>query len=230
MGTVRFFEKSRELPIEASSIVGGSSDSDGDLILITKDGTQQNLGNIKGDTGPAGVYNPADIGTRGIVALATDAEGLAATDGTKVLTPKSLHAAMAYPAVGRVRFVTPPTGALTTNAILAFDTVDFDTDGLWDATNHRFNVTKAGYYRIRVQTNQTSALAYAVTIEGAAAYGTKRLGVSNFANNVTQQGTSCECLSYLNVGDFISAFNAGVAWTMRSEAHSNYLEFEFVHP
>lgn len=84
MATVTGLTKERMLEIEAASVVSGTIDASGHLILTTHDGTQI-------DAGYALVAVPDASDTqKGVVELATDAETVAHTDTTRSVTPASL--------------------------------------------------------------------------------------------------------------------------------------------
>lgn len=228
MGTVNFFDADREAPIEAASITHGAADDTGELVLVTFDGTTIDVGNVKGDTGPDGTYVSADEGTWGLTTLATSAEALAGTEDGKVLTPATARAELQLPAMGRVY----ASGALSLSlsSPVPFDSVDFDTDGLWDATNKRFNVTRKGYYRIRGQVVQSGTAAFGTSLEAGTTANAKRISQSGSSNNVANYGAYVESLALLNVGDYIWLNTGSVTWAMKSSPASNYLEFEFLRP
>lgn len=54
MGTITGYTAQRMKAIEDGTVVGGSVDENGDLILTRFDGVEINAGRAKGDTGPAG--------------------------------------------------------------------------------------------------------------------------------------------------------------------------------
>lgn len=89
MAVVEVFTKERMLAIENSTVVDGAVNEDGDLILLTRDGTPINAGDVRAP-------NLADASTtvKGIVELATEAEGVTGTSEVLALTPKSGKAAI----------------------------------------------------------------------------------------------------------------------------------------
>ena len=82
MATITGLTAARMLEIEANSIVGGTVDSSGHIILNKHDGT----------TVDAGAYPAATSSAKGTVELATPAEAAAGTDQSRVLTPEGLTA------------------------------------------------------------------------------------------------------------------------------------------
>lgn len=89
MAIVQVFTAERMLEIENTTVVSGSVNEDGDLILITRDGTEINAGYVQAP-------NLADASetVRGIVELATSAEVVAGTDTERATTPAGVKAAI----------------------------------------------------------------------------------------------------------------------------------------
>lgn len=84
MATVTGLTKERMLVIEAASVVSGTIDTSGHLILTKHDGTTIDAGYAL-----VAVPNASDT-QKGVVELATDAETVARTDTTRAVTPASL--------------------------------------------------------------------------------------------------------------------------------------------
>ena len=82
MGDALFFDAERMQEIEDTTVVSGSVDIDGNLILVQRNGDEIN----------AGRAYPIDSTTtvKGVAALATSAETIAGTDETKIVTPAVL--------------------------------------------------------------------------------------------------------------------------------------------
>lgn len=87
MGVVQVYSAERMLEIENGTVVSGNIDTDGRLILTRRDGS----------TFDAGLVYPISATTevKGLVELATDAEILAGTDTTRVVTPSGLASLIA---------------------------------------------------------------------------------------------------------------------------------------
>lgn len=85
MATVTGLTAARMLEIEAASVVSGTIDTSGHLILSTHDGTQIDAGYAL-----VAVPDASDI-QKGVVELATDSETVALTDANKAVTPSSLN-------------------------------------------------------------------------------------------------------------------------------------------
>lgn len=69
MGTVLLFDAARMQEIEDNSVVSGLVDVDGHLILTQHDGSTMDAGNVKGDTGPAGVLPSFNIAYKNAAAV-----------------------------------------------------------------------------------------------------------------------------------------------------------------
>lgn len=90
MGSATSFTADRMLQIENTTIIGGAVDSNGDLILETREGQFINAGHVVGPPSPN--LDDASTTTKGIVRLSTDIETIAGTDPNIAVTPNSLDA------------------------------------------------------------------------------------------------------------------------------------------
>jgi hypothetical protein len=86
MATVQVHTAERTAEIEANTVVSGSIDGSGHLILEKHDGSTVDAGSVVGSV------SDASETTKGLIELATDAETIAGTDAVRAVTPLALAA------------------------------------------------------------------------------------------------------------------------------------------
>lgn len=66
-------------------------------------------------------------------------------------------------------YLNTATNTATSWTKVPLDTIDWDTNSIWDSTNKRFTVKKAGYYQVnaRIRTNNNGSFAMAVAKNGS---------------------------------------------------------------
>jgi hypothetical protein len=85
----------------------------------------------------------------------------------------------------------------TTDTLLSFDTVDFDTNSAYDTVNKRFKPLVAGYYHLdgNVQISGTTSQVYVVLYKNGAIY---KYGMNLSVSSSTPIVPLGGCMVYLN--------------------------------
>ena len=166
MAIVTGFTAERMLEMENATIISGTVNPSGDLILMTKDGTVVNAGHVKGADATAllqiidsstvdltltGAGTPASpwqlsanvaissSTVKGLVELATDTEATAGTDTTRAITPANLKAVLA--------------GRLNSASIRLTDTGDASLT----STGHAFQIGDDSAFNLIIDNNEMMA-------------------------------------------------------------------------
>jgi hypothetical protein len=127
MATVTGLTADRMLAIEAESVVGGSINDVGHLILTRHDGTTIDAGSV------IGTLVAATTSVAGIAQLATNTEATTGTNTTKTITPAALAAVVA-PINDAISTLQPSDADLTAIAALTPSNGDImrRVSGEWD--------------------------------------------------------------------------------------------------
>lgn len=131
MATVTGLTAARMLAIEAASVVGGTVDGSGHLILTKHDGSTIDAGSVIGPTGPSGgAYTICTSGTRpgspsdGLAIYETDTKLVRTWNGTRWRTQERIIATS----------TTHPTTLLSTDIGVKLYETDTGAEYIWNGT------------------------------------------------------------------------------------------------
>lgn len=227
MGTVNVYTAERMQAMSDNSIVSASVDDDGNLTFTTRGGQIVSAGNIKGDRGGTGSEPNATTSVEGLIKLATEAEVIAGTNTTKVVTPATIDSTIHAPA-DTARVTLGSTTAVAANATVQFDSVAFDPNSLWDVTHKQFVVKRAGIYLLTAKIAQSGTASFAIGISKSP---TASPGLhSLYAQNTADYSAYMRGLMELNVGDSVKVTALVNGITPSGNALKNWFEIEFRRP